>query len=397
MARYGHEQNTYPPSKASIHIIQTLINMRTANDIVTKAFTKPWFTHGPVSLETEPILTDQHDEVLVYIESVGTMIYDLRRSSTTQDVLVSLSTFYRSITGRSVVGSFAILLTKFVEELSEFVPRWQSSDWIDVLDDFHKNIHRVRDSALGAKLVEVFNHVVAHTFYHKMGLEVDSKLFYQIEKGYLRPTVWNVLTFGDAILSLLIFLAKAGRQAMLTGNIDCFFIDGGSLSEWLMQANRLRKDAEFLGNPGAVGIEVPSYLAKIRDAIEAGNKFAKAFKDKERMIIQSTVLELELVEKRYTVALCSASFRRAPYGVFLYGSANIAKSFILSGIFHHYCSVRGVEKRDAILYPRTPADKYYSGFRSNMLGIVFDDVGQHRPAKVMGIDPTLSDIIAVAN
>lgn len=383
--------------KARPHYLPHLTSMRTANDIVVKAFTKPWFSHGPRSLETEPLLSDQQDEVLVYIESVGTMIYDLRRSATSQDVLVSISTFYRSITGRSVVGSFAILLTKFVEELSEFVPRWQSSDWIDVLDDFHRNIHRVRDSALGAKLIEVFNHVVAHTFYHKMGLEVDSRLFYQIEKGYLRPTVWNVLTFADAILSLLVFLAKAGRQAMLTGNVDCFFIDSGSLSEWLMEANRLRKDAEFLGNPDAVGIEVPSYLAKIQSAIESGNKFAKAFKDKERMIIQSAVLELELVEKRYTVALCSSSFRRAPYGIFLYGSSKIAKSFILKGLFNHYCSVRGVDKKDAILYPRNPGDKYYSGFRSNMLGIVFDDVGQHRPDKVMGIDPTLGDIVSVSN
>nr|ULG00009.1 MAG: hypothetical protein [Marnaviridae sp.] len=398
MARYGHEENTYTnPMKYNEPAITTLITMRTVNSIVTQYFAQPWFTHGPVSLQTEPLLTSQQDELLVYVESACTMIYDLRRSATTQDVLVSLSTFYRSITGRSVVGTFAIVLTKFVEELSEFVPRWQSSDWVDVLDDFHKNLHRVRDSALGSKLIEVFNHVVAHTFYHKMGVEVDSRLYSQIEKGYLRPTVWNVASFADAIMSLFVFLAKAGRQALLTGSAECFFIDSSSLSEWLMEANRLRKDAEFLGNPDAVGIEVPSYLAQVQAAVETGNKFAKAFKDKERMIIQSAVLELELVAKRYTVALCSSSFRRAPYGVFLYGASKIAKSFILKGLFNHYCSVRGVDKRDAILYPRTPADKYYSGFRSNMLGIVFDDVGQHRPDKVMGIDQSLGDIVAVAN
>lgn len=377
--------------------VTIFLTMRTVNSIVTQYFAQPWFTHGPVSLQTEPLLTSQQDEILVYVESACTMIYDLRRSATTQDVLVSLSTFYRSITGRSVVGTFAIVLTKFVEELSEFVPRWQSSDWVDVLDDFHKNLHRVRDSALGSKLIEVFNHVVAHTFYHKMGVEVDSRLYSQIEKGYLRPTVWNVASFADAIMSLFVFLAKAGRQALLTGSAECFFIDSGSLSEWLMEANRLRKDSEFLGNPDAVGIEVPSYLAQVQAAIETGNKFAKAFKDKERMIIQSAVLELELVAKRYTVALCSSSFRRAPYGVFLFGASKIAKSFILKGLFNHYCSVRGVDKRDAILYPRNSGDKYYSGFRSNMLGIVFDDVGQHRPDKVMGIDQSLGDIVAVAN
>ena len=253
MARNRHEENTLAtPMKYRHTTIQTLNIMRTVNSIVTQYFAQPWFRHGPISLETEPLLTAQQDEVLIYVESACTMIYDMRRSSTTQDVFVSLSTFYRSITGRSVVGSFAIVLTKFVEELSEFVPRWQSSDWIDVLDDFHKNIHRVRDSALGSKLIEVFNHVVAHTFYHKMGIEIDSRLYSQIEKGYLRPTVWNVASFADAIMSLFVFLAKAGRQALLTGSADCFFIDSGSLSEWLIEANRLRKDSEFLGNPDAV-------------------------------------------------------------------------------------------------------------------------------------------------
>lgn len=370
----------------------------TMNSIVASSFSKPWFTHGPVTLQTEPLLTSQQDEVLVYVESACTMVYDLRRSATTQDVLVSLSTFYRSITGRSAVGSFAILLTKFVEELSEFVPHWQaSSDWIDVLDDFHKNMHRVRDSALGAKLIQVFNHVVAHTFYHKMGIEVNSYLYSKIEQGHIRPTVWNVATFADAIMSLFVFLAKAGRQALLTGSSECFFIDSGSLNEWLMDANRLRRDSEFLGNPDAVGIEVPSYLAQVDAAIDSGNKFAKAFKDKERMIIQSAVLELELVAKRYRVALCASSFRRAPYGIFLYGASKIAKSFILKGLFNHYCSVRGVDKRDALLYPRNSADPYYSGFRSNMVGIVFDDVAQHLPQKVMGIDQSLGDIVSVAN
>ena len=75
--------------------IQTLTTMRTVNSIVTQYFAQPWFRHGPISLETEPLLTNQQDEVLIYVESACTMIYDMRRSSTTQDVFVSPSSFLR--------------------------------------------------------------------------------------------------------------------------------------------------------------------------------------------------------------------------------------------------------------------------------------------------------------
>lgn len=230
--------------------------------MLVDGLSKPITFAGNASYATQPMLTESQEDALLYLEAAATLLYDMKRSSGKKAILVSFGTFFRSITGRSVTGTLINVFVKLAEELSQKVPFWQSNDgkstdWIDVCEQFHNNLHRVQDSALGKKMVKVFNHVIAHTFYHKMGIEVDSSLFHMIEKKYIRPSVWNVLTFADAIVGLLLFLAKAGRQAMLTGSTDAFFVDSVFVSDWLLRANRLRKDSEFLGNPAAVGLDTP--------------------------------------------------------------------------------------------------------------------------------------------
>lgn len=376
--------------------------MVSLHQLLVDGLNKPLTYAGPRSYESQPLLNEQQEEALLYLEAAGTLLYDMKRSSDAKAILVSFSTFFRSITGRSVVGTLMNVFTKLAEELSGQVSFWQASDlssmhWIDVCDEFHHNLHRVQDSTLGQKLVKVLNHVVAHTFYHKMGVEIDGKIFHEIEKNHIRPNIWNVLTFADAIVGLLLFLAKAGRQAMLTGSADPFFVDSVFVSDWLLRANRLRKDSEFLGNPSAVGLDTPSYLGEIESAIEDGKRLRVAFGETQKMLINGVIVELEMIQKRHTSSMCAASFRFCPVGINLYGGSGVGKSFIAKGLFNHYASVRGLQKGRAVLYPRNPEDKYYSGFKSSMLGCIYDDVAKHKSSKVLGIDMSLSDLIGAIN
>ena len=347
--------------------------------------------------DTKAFVTPQQDEILLYCESALTLTYDLRRSTNVADVTVSFCSFFRSVTQTSVTGTLANIFVKLAEELSDELPFFQSTSWIDVLDDLHKNMHRVVGSTLGKKLLTVFNHVIAHTFYHKLGIQIDPKMYRKMEKGYMMVGIWDVATFADGLAGLLIFLMKAGRQAFLTGSVEPFFVDSVTVSDWIMTASRLRKDAEFLGNPTAVGINVPVYLKQISDAIDTGKKLAKVFGDTQRTLINSIILELELVQKRHLTTLCAASFRFCPIGVFVYGDSGVGKSFITKGLFYHYASVRGVEKEQATLYPRNPEETFMSGYKSDNLGILIDDVGKHKANKVMGIDNSLSEFIGIAN
>jgi len=239
---------------------------------------------------------------------------------------------------------------------------------------------------------------MAHAFYAKAGIVIDHAIFSKLEKKKIVPTVWTVATFADAVVGLILFLAKAGRQALLTKSVDSFFVDEKVVTDWIETASRLRKDAEFLGNPAAVSIDLPTFVNDVRNTIVDGNRLLRIFsKGPERAILHSVLLELESCERRFTSVMVASSFRRCPIGVFIYGGSGVAKSFIAQGLFHHFCSVRGIDKSKATLWTRTEGDKFYSGYKSHFAGALFDDAAQHNPSVVNGVDPSIGEIISAVN
>lgn len=337
------------------------------------------------------------EPALLVVESAVSCLISMKHARTHVELMAVMTAFFRSVTGKSVFGTSI----KLIDELSSILSgtiNLQSNDWVDVLEDFHNNIHRVKDSILGQKLVKVFNHLIAHTVYHKMGIEVDSVLFDKLERQKIRPTVWNVLSFSDAVFGLLLFLVRQGRHALMTGDINCMFVDGKVITEFLNTAALLRKQFEFLGNPEAVDIKLPLYLKQLEDTIFQGDMISRMTIDKmQKTLISSVLLELKMVQNRHRSVLAASSLRWCPVGVFLYGDAGVAKSFINQGLYYYYCSLRGYTKEQATVHCMNFKDEYMSGYKSHMLGIILDDVAQNAPNKIQGVDPTLAEIIAIFN
>lgn len=337
------------------------------------------------------------EPALLVVESAVSCLISMKHAKTHVELMAVMTAFFRSVTGKSVFGTSI----KLIDELSSILSgtiNLQSNDWVDVLEDFHNNIHRVKDSILGQKLVKVFNHLIAHTVYHKMGIEVDSVLFDKLERQKIRPTVWNVLSFSDAVFGLLLFLVRQGRHALMTGDINCMFVDGKVITEFLNTAALLRKQFEFLGNPEAVDIKLPLYLKQLEDTIFQGDMISRMTIDKmQKTLISSVLLELKMVQNRHRSVLAASSLRWCPVGVFLYGDAGVAKSFINQGLYYYYCSLRGYTKEQATVHCMNFKDEYMSGYKSHMLGIILDDVAQNAPNKIQGVDPTLAEIIAIFN
>lgn len=339
------------------------------------------------------------DFVVLIVEATLGLYHQLRNATSRATVAISLCSYYHAITGRSCTGSALRFLDTLADDLSSDLPWFQSGyGWVDVLDGLYSNTKRVVKSALGDKIAKVFNHVVAISLYSKMDIEFDPVFFGAMEKKHIRPTIWNVASFIDAIVGLVVFVCKAGRQAIATGSLECFFIDHSVLTSWVDTASALRKDFEFLNNPSAVGMALPQYIHDVQEAVNTGRKLLPFFKSgREHTLIVTMVLELETLLKRQQVTMMAASFRRAPVGVFLYGTAGVAKSFIATGLFNHYCSVRGISKEAATMWTRTENDDYYSGYKSHFAGVLYDDAAKYRPNVVQGVDPSIGDIISAIN
>ena len=360
--------------------------------------------HSGPSNSLGQFLSKQSTETCLFIVEASSVLYfQFRAATTRQDLFLACCSFYHSVTGVSLSGSFSRFINELVSELAEVeYPRFFQSDngmsWLDILDGLHRNTHRVIKSVLGSKIVKVFNHVIAHALYNKMGIDVDLGFFGSLESKVIRPTIWSVASFVDAIIGLIIFLCKAGRQAILTRSIEPFFCDDDTMTQWLDKACALRKDSEFLNNPSVLGTSLPSLINDIKSCISDGDKLLKIFKKgREHSVILNINLELGVVLKRHEASLMACSFRRAPIGIFIYGGSSIGKSTISAGLFNHYCSVRGIDKETAVLWTRTENDDYYSGYKSHFAGVLHDDAAKYRPAKVQGIDKSFADIISEIN
>lgn len=345
------------------------------------------------------LYNDQAENLTLVVEATLALYYQVRNSTTRVGLVAAFASYYHAIAGKSLVGSIARIIDTLVDEIAQDLPFFQNSfGWIDIMDGLYTNTKKFMTSTLGDKIVKVFNHVVAYSLYAKMGMDFDEGLFATLEKKVIRPTIWNVLSFLDAVVGLILFVCKAGRQALMTGNINCFFIDDGVLSAWLDEASTLRKNSEFSGNPSVLGMAVPIYLAKVRACITTGKTMLPYFKKgREHSMLFNAILELESVEKRHQCAMLASSFRRAPVAVLLYGSAGVAKSFIATGLFNHYCSVRGIASEDAKMWTRTENDDFYSGYKSWFAGVLYDDAAKYRKNVIQGVDPSIGDIITACN
>lgn len=339
------------------------------------------------------------DYVALLVEATLALYWQVRNSTNTGSLVAAFTSFYHAVSGCSCTGSALRFIGALVGELKDELPWFQSgTDWIDVLDGLYTNTKKVVKSALGDKVARVFNHVVALALYKKADIELDPILFGDLEKKKIRPTIWDVASFADAVTGLIVFLCKAGRQAILTGNIDCLFIDEGVLSDWIDRASRLKKESEFTGNPSAIGMELPIYIEDVKDCVAMGNKLMPHFrKGREHTVLLNMVLELETVLKRLQISLNASAFRRAPIGVFLYGTAGVAKSHIALGLLNHYCAVRGIPKESATMWTRTENDPFYSGYKSHFAGVLYDDAAKYRANVVQGVDQSIGDIISAIN
>lgn len=342
---------------------------------------------------------EEYEPFVKLTEDICCLIYQLKQSRSVREASVCVGSFIRSTTGRSNVYFYKDMCSKFIADFRICFNLQSDGHWTSELSDFYENYSRCKDSEISRRLKTFFNHLIMHCVYHKLGIEVDSEIFDKLEKHKIRPNLLNCLTFLDACASLLIFLLKQGRQVMITGDIEHLFIDGDSLSAWTLRAKKLKMNAEFLGNPNAVGLDVHTYIKDLESCIADSKSLTKFMKvnTPEGKYFHSIQFELQAIEKRYLTVTAAQSIRKAPLAFIIYGESGIGKSSILTVISDFDARRRGRNTDPTFRYTVTAESEYYDGFRSNMHTVIIDDAAIHEPSKIQGIDPTISDVMRIGN
>jgi hypothetical protein len=351
------------------------------------------------TFETIMTTVEEYEPFVKFAEDVCALVYQLRRCRSLEEGSVALGVFIRSVTGRATVYFYKDLLVKFSKMFKSSFSLQSDGHWVNTISDFYDNYARCKDSELSRRLKTFFNHLIMHCVYHKLGIEVDSELFDKLEKRKVRPTLINCLSFMDACAGLLIFMLKQGRQVMLTGDIEHFFIDGDVLSKWMLKAKKLKMESEFLCNPAAVNLDVHTFLSELSSAIEESKGLVKYMKvaTPEGKLVHGIQFELQAIEKRYLTVTAAQAIRKAPLGLIVYGESGIGKSSVMTVIADFDARRRGRNPDQAFRYTVTAESEYYDNFTSSMHTIIIDDAAIHNPQKIQGVDPTIADIMRINN
>jgi len=344
-------------------------------------------------------VVDEYEPFVKLIEDLCCLIYQLKNARNARDGAISIGCFIRSATGRANVYFYRDLIERFYKDFVSAFSLQSDGHWTNTVSDMYDNYSRCKDSEMSHRLKKFFNHLIMHCVYFKLGIEVDPEIFKKLEKEKVRPNLLHCLTFFDATVSLLTFLLKQGRQVMLTGNIEHFFIDSDSLSQYTITAKKLKMQSEFLGNPSAIDLELHTFLKELSQCIANGKALSKYIKATtvEGRFFYNIHMELQAIENRYLTVTASQSVRKAPLGFIIYGEPGIGKSSVMKIIADFDARRRG-RNHDPSYFYTLPSDcEYLDNFRSNMHTVIIDDAAIHNPAKIQGIDPTLKYIMRINN
>lgn len=384
-----------------------IINNRTLN---RASYETTHFLYASLEFQTTQVqsgkvytnlLTDQEEfEPFVKLaEDIATLYWSFKKSSDFQDLMCASMAFVRSVTGRS---SAYMLKDIFEELLNGIVGKTvvqSDRHWTETLSDLYENYNRAKSSILGERLKRVFNHIIAHSVYHKLGIEVDQKLFDEFERKTIRINLMQCATFIDASVGLITFLLKQGRQCMILKSFEPMYISSDTTGDWFERAKRALMRFESVCNPQAIGVSVHELLGELNTVLQEGNSLSKfASQNKaNNFYISRTVIELNRTYNAYIVACAACSTRKTPFAVCIFGSPGVGKGSILDILSTYDCTIRFKSKDKSFVYMHPSDSEFFDLFRTWMHTIVFEDAAQLNPAKLNGVDPSVQFFMKAIN
>jgi len=257
---------------------------------------------------------------------------------------------------------------------------------------------KLKELPIYKKLHKFFMYLLCNGLLQGTNINFKSLQFDKFEEESLKRAHKPGFDMVHAMLDTIVFVCEAGYDYFKTGSFDKFVHSGSSYDKWLTTAQKLKMQSKFLSNPVPHGINRFQFVAELKDAIEKGKaivKFTGGLDKGEKLFLQKTLMELQLLEAEETTRRSAQQPRKDPFGILIHGSSHIAKSKLTEIMFKHYGKCFDLPIDDSYRYTRCPTDEYWSGFDSTQWCIVMDDIAFLAPTGE--VDPTLKELLQVKN
>jgi hypothetical protein len=376
--------------------------MMPINDITLQAWTRS------TSADEIKHFVRRNEYIIDMVENYALFWANLSRSRSKADATRATIILCKTITKKSMVST--IVESAFVKTcLGVFdmaIVELQSDWFIDGLDNF-ENIMTNYDKVKSCQIFKKFSKVCAYSamfgLFTKLNIPIKNSLWNFSQNAATQKTIFDAPDFARAILDLVIYTLRQGRQSYIHGDLLCMFHSGETYEEWASKASELKLKSRYLSNPSALQKDYPdfsefTFVAELKAAIEKGRSMIRVLpQGPERRYVQKLLADIMDIDASLLTKQAAQEFRKAPLGVFVYGFPGVGKSTVLDIMFSYFGKVRGLDTDSKYMYTKNSAAKYFDGFQSYMWCIVLDDVACFKKSKVMGIDESVQEIIKIFN
>lgn len=347
----------------------------------------------------------QNEFLIKLVEDVIFMLYWLVRARSKMDYVMAIANFVKMRHAKSLSSALkeGDLIRKFecIFEPSDDEYQVQSAEEVlaslrDMLDSYKT----ARSMPIIEKFYKFSMYALSFSMFESMGISLENLHYSEAEAAAVRSKYKVSEDFVLCILDTMLFMCERGWQCMKLGSLEPLMHSGTSYEKWYDKATELRRQSQFMGNPDALGINYFKYLGELDDTIEQGEsivKWNKFDQGENKNFVRRLLDDLKLTKAVEITRRAAQGDRAAPFGINLFGSSGIGKSFITKALFYQFAKTFDLPHTPEYRYVRNPVDEYWTNFKSFMWCVQLDDVAFVNPNKSPDVDSSLKEMLQLVN
>lgn len=379
-------------------------------------------SHGKSFVGTYVNMSPNTDKYISLLEDVCILLDSLMRASHSVSRYTAIVNFCKLRGSRlDCAGAFMMVLSdifgttlmdkkakdEYWNRLREKVCEeiyFEQSDSVDnnpfaSLRSYLNQWDKFKETVIVQKLQRFGLYVLTAGLLDKTPITFKSLNYSKFEERCAREAHRPGLSMLECFLDTILFICERGHQYFVTGDIQTIFHSGSSYELWVMTAQRLIRESNFLNNPTPHGINKFTFLSELKDAIEKGAgivKFTAKLEKTEKLMLQKLLNDLQLIENQELTRKEAQKPRKDPFSILIHGASSICKSQLKQILFYHYAKCFQMPCTPEYMYTRCPTDEFWSGFNSTQWCIVMDDIAFLKP-NGGEVDPTLKEMLQIKN
>jgi hypothetical protein len=267
----------------------------------------------------------------------------------------------------------------FVEELIGY-DQQSGQSFVDLLKQVHTNWNLVIKSSSFKRISSIIGMCTVFSMADKKHLKFTKDGLKKYSNSLL-PIHSTSFDFANAIFDTIVHVVERGCAFVTTGDWRVLFVDNAefrAFDEEFFALVGLSEVAEF-GYLEDHGITDDKYADRLEILLETARTFHEKVKGTfEKKLYYERVLKLQKMISDFESKRSHGGLREAPLGIAVTGPSSVGKSTITNFLMSSIMTVHDLGGPEKVI-TLNEQDKYDSNMRSNIVGVILDDVSNTRP------------------